>query len=58
MKLVKFENEFGDYIYVNPDRVEFLRDCESKFTYIYACGHVSTVIGNLDEVASKLGETE
>lgn len=59
MKLVKFKDVFGKYVYVNPNRVENLQENEAysvKATNIYASNHVCVVEGDLDEIANKLGD--
>lgn len=58
MKLVKFENEAGDKVMINPKMVESLFQYREDLVYMYTVNQENPYVikGNIEEVNKKLTE--
>lgn len=58
MKLVKFENEAGNKVMINPKMVELLFQYREDLVYMYTVNQENPYVikGNIEEVNKKLTE--
>lgn len=58
MKLVKFENEAGNKVMINPKMVESLFQYREDLVYVYTVNQENPYVikGNIEEVNKKLTE--
>lgn len=58
MKLVKFENEAGNKVMINPKMVESLSQYREDLVYMYTVNQENPYVikGNIEEVNKKLTE--